>query len=1299
MHRVVPELILENYRLGRYHGEFQTVALFLDLSGFSTMTDALMQQGQHGAEVLAGLMHTVFDPLVDGIFAYGGKIVSFAGDGIMALFQIESSERSTALTALAAAWEIQQKLGKNPEHETVYGKFRFSVKIGLASGKVTWGILRSDDQKQATYYFRGTPVDVSAEAEHHASAGEIMITDELNQQLRELIETQPFGPFHKLRGFRIEVPIAIPSVFQPVDLDAARTFISEKIIIQDVRGEFRQIVNLFMRFPDLPNDQLIEFFHIVFELHKKFGGLLNRLDFGDKGCNLLMLWGAPVAFENDIGRALNFILELQARVDFAITAGITYYIAHAGYLGSAMCEDYTCYGWGVNLASRFMIAAPQGQIWVDDRIARRVSTRFEIEYVGEYPFKGFSAPQRVNLLKGQRREVESTYLSELIGREKELSLLETFAEPLWQGNYAGMLLVLGEAGVGKGRLVHEFRTSALFEKHKAFWALCQSDPIVRQSFNPFRGWLFRYFGFSSAGNADNRKQIFESKLQELIAAIPDHALAQELDHLCPALGALVDLHWIDSAYGQMDAEGRYNNMILALLALIKAESLRQPLILFIEDMQLIDEDTLNFLPRLKRTLLAARVSYPVAIIATSRTYGNNPALEGLFDADIELKGLSIDAVARLIEIQLGGVPTVDLVKMVARRSEGNPYFVEQIIRYLQEENFIEMSSRGWNQVKQTRDAFVPSDLRVLLVARLDQLTQEVKDVVQTASVLGREFVISVLTEMTTEADNIEQLVADAEQSEIWAPQDESRYVFTHGLLRDAAYTMQMRARRQELHRQAVLALEKIYAEELNSHYPELAYHAERANLPQQAQGYFSLAGKAAAAVYSNGQAIDYFTRALTFTLDEDYSNRFDLLAERAVLFHRVGDRVSQFYDIDTMQKLAKELNDNHRVAKAEMFKAQYFFSTGDYLALTEHARRVTDLNIPMNVEMALDTYSIWSLGLLRLGKLDAAMEMAQDGLDLAQASRNPLKQGSIINSMGLIALEQRDPALGRAYFELALSIAREVNEQKLEAQCLNNLGNSTGFVQGDYLSAMQYYEQANILFRERGDRSSEGMTLNNLGWAAGMLGDFVSARAYNERALLIAREVGNRYQETYTRINLSAVTAIEGDAQASLDYAETAQELAIKAGERSGEAWALMYKGHALLMLGDPELAMENFSNSVAIRNELNQPSLAMEPLAGLIDVALAADDFSSALIVAEKILAHFEGGGTLEGTEEPLRIYLSCFMALKKNKDPRADRMLQSASEFLKEHLAKIQNSAIRRSYMTNVPWRRAIAEEAGLS
>ena len=108
---MVPELIVENYREDRRRGEFQAVGMFLDLSGFSTMTDSLMQHGQHGAEVLAGLMHSVFDPLVESIFHYGGKIVGFAGDGIMALYPIESDARSTALRALTAAYQIEPPAG------------------------------------------------------------------------------------------------------------------------------------------------------------------------------------------------------------------------------------------------------------------------------------------------------------------------------------------------------------------------------------------------------------------------------------------------------------------------------------------------------------------------------------------------------------------------------------------------------------------------------------------------------------------------------------------------------------------------------------------------------------------------------------------------------------------------------------------------------------------------------------------------------------------------------------------------------------------------------------------------------------------------------------------------------------------------------------------------------------------------------------------------------------------------------------------------------------------------------------
>jgi class 3 adenylate cyclase/tetratricopeptide (TPR) repeat protein len=1294
VHRVIPQLIMENYREGRFSGEFPAVALFLDLSGFSTMTDALMKHGQHGSEVLAGLMHGVFDPLVESIFAYSGKIVSFAGDGIMALFPIEADAKPAALAALASAWEIQQRLEANPERQTIYGRFQFSVRIGIAVGTVAWGILRSEDEQNATYYFRGVPVDEAARAEQHARSGEIIVTDEIIRLLDNAIITYPLGRFHRFAGFQVKKPIGVPTIFPPIDLEVARIFIPEKIIVQDLRGEFRQIVNLFMRFPDLPTEKLHEFFHVVFELHKKYGGLLNRLDFGDKGCNMLMLWGAPVAYENDISRALNFILDLQSRVDFPITTGVTYYVAHAGYLGSVMCEDYTCYGWGVNLASRFMMSAMLGQTWVDDRIARRVSKRFDISYIGAQQFKGFSAEQTVNLLNGRKPEAELNYQGELIGRENEFNDLVNFVEPVWTGNFAGMLLVLGEAGIGKGRFVHEFRSSELFKKNTALWAICQTDQIIRQSFNPLRSWLLNYFGLPTATNPAERKQIFESKLQELIAATADPSLSQDLDRLLPALGAVLDLHWLDSLFEQLDAEGRYNSMVLGLITLIKAESLRQPLILRIEDMQFIDGDTLNLLLRLKRSILAGEVNYPIGMIATSRPYGSRPPPEGLVDTNISLKGLTLEEVARLTEILLGGVPAVELVKLVMDRSEGNPYFVEQIIRYLQEENLIEISQVGWNKVKRTREFFLPGDIRALLLARLDQLAHEVKDVVQTASVLGREFALSVLIEMVSDAENIERIVDEAQQSEIWIPVGEDHYLFTHGLLRDAAYTMQMRARRQELHRLAVDALEKIYANELRFHYAELAYHAERAELRQKAQHYYARAGTAAAELYRNSQAIDYFTRALAFTEFNDLQSQFELLTERIALFHRAGERPSQAEDLDSLQRLAEQLEESQRMAKVEMLRAHYCFATGDYLRLIEHAERVIDTNVPMDVSVSLDTYAIWSLGLLRLGKLDSAMQVGQSGLELAQASGERVKEGHITNSIGLIALEQKDPAVSKKYLEHALRIAREVGDRSLEAKCLNNLGNSAGFINYDYASARKYYEEAYTIVHERGDRSSEGIALGNLGWSAGMQGDFLAARSYHERALIIAREVGNIYQETYTLINLSAVAAIQQDARSSLDYAREACALSRKAGERSGEAWALLYLGYGYIMMDDLEQAEKSFQASILIREELGQPTLLMEPLAGLIEIRLKKKDHVSALNETEMILTHLSNGSTFEGAEEPLRIYFTCYLALRQSVDPRAKDLLKQGYALLESQLALMADDEARRMYVENVPWRRAVQQ-----
>ncbi|HSL45615.1 MAG TPA: tetratricopeptide repeat protein [Anaerolineales bacterium] len=1291
MHRVVPELIVENYRAGHYRGEFEAVGMFLDLSGFSTMTDVLMQHGQHGAEVLASLMHSVFDPLVESVTDYGGSIVGFAGDGILALYPVESDLKTTALRALTSAFMIQKRLAEQPTRRTIYETFSVSARIGLASGPVAWGILRSSDDNQAAYYFRGSVVDDSAEAEHHAKAGDILLTEDLCEILGERVDVVPCDSFKQLRAFRMELPAPARREFPPVDLTISRRFMPEEVIAYDVRGEFRQVVNLFMRFPNLSETQLHELMSQVFELRNRYGGLVSRLDFGDKGCNLLVLWGAPVAYENDIGRALNFLIDLKSRVTFPITSGVTYYIAHAGYLGSMLCEDYTCYGWGVNLASRFMMSAPSGETWVDDRIARLVSKRFETEFVGSQQFKGFAAEQKVHRLLGHSEVVGPSYQGEIVGRDAELAQLAGFVEPVWQKKFAGLLLVFGDAGIGKGRLVHEFRFSSRFEEKKILWAVCQSDQILRQSFNPLRRWLSKYIGLSHKQTLQERKQIFDAKLDDLLDSIPDTALAGELDRTRSILGALLDLRWEDSLYEQLDSEGRYNNAFLGLIALFKAESLRQPVVLFLEDLQFTDDDSRDFLPRLKRSILASGESYPIAIIVTTRPPGLGLRPE-LIDQRIDLRGLSAEAISQLTEIRLGGVPAPDLVELLVNRSEGNPYFAEQIVRYLQDESLIETSRAGWSLVREIDRAFLPGNIRSVLVARLDQLARGVRDSVQTASILGRQFEIPLLAHMWREDDRLYQHIAEAEKAAVCSPFDDLHYIFSHGLLRDAAYEMQMQARRKELHALAVDALEHLYGETENR-YAEIAHHAKYAELRAKAQKYYTLAGKVAAGSYQNQQAVDYYTRALAFVAPADLETRFTIGARRLELYSRMGKRDLQWKELSALKRWAEGLGDMERLSNVLMWRASYYFVTGDYLNAIDCAQRAETYSPETaNTELGLYTQLVWSLALLRLGRLDESMQRAQATLKRNRALGNRKEAARALTSMGLIALEQKEPVQAQQFLVEALEIARELRDLNLQARALNNLAVSEGSVNGDYSRARMYYEEAYKIAQEMGDRYSESVTLGNLGFVVGMQGDFVTARSYHEQALVLTRETGNRSQEIITLINLSAVAAIQNEPATALQYAQTAAEIAESISDRSGEGWARLYMGHAHLLLNESEMAKSAFERAIEIRKELDQPVLSMEAIAGLAEVYMQVRDLESAFREVEKIMAFLEGGSSLNGTEEPLRVYYVCYRVLAQKEDPRSRQVLQTAIQLLKTQLSKLGDDMTRTNYIENIPWRRAI-------
>jgi tetratricopeptide (TPR) repeat protein len=230
----------------------------------------------------------------------------------------------------------------------------------------------------------------------------------------------------------------------------------------------------------------------------------------------------------------------------------------------------------------------------------------------------------------------------------------------------------------------------------------------------------------------------------------------------------------------------------------------------------------------------------------------------------------------------------------------------------------------------------------------------------------------------------------------------------------------------------------------------------------------------------------------------------------------------------------------------------------------------------------------------------------------------------------------------------------------------------------------------NIDVVRHGERSSECASLGNLGWVSGMQGDFQAARSYHEQALLLSREIGNLYLEVYTLINLSAITGMMGEAQSSLDYSQKSLELSRKTGDRSAEHGFLCGIYRLLLDIS----ASRPLQRSIAIRDELGQPGMMIESLAGLIQAFLRKDDHASALTEAEKIMSYLDAAGTLEGTEEPLRVYYACYLALEKAADARSHGVLQSAVRLLEAQVSKLRDDSSRQMYIENVPWRLAIRQ-----
>lgn len=1349
MHILTPPQILERLQAGEASGRFPAVVLFVDTSGFTPLTVRLTEHERAGAEVLANILLAVFAPLVESIYAYGGLVGGFAGDAFKAIFP--GAEEEVYLRALAAAQSIRQRMADQPHQQTPYGVFDFTVRTSMADGEVTWSIWSGAAAEMQTqshaYAFAGPAIDDAVQGEQYADAGGLVITrriqDRLSAALPAALAVTPVAANEEYRKLHILDPTLLPApgpVAQPDDppLELAQMFYPADLLNLAAQGEFRYVVSLFLSVQTLPEpDSPNPLMPALFRLLHQYGGYLcrvGRIGARDEGGTFLLFWGAPTGHENDVVRALNFVLDLRDQSEAPLRAGITFQRSYAGFVGSPLREEYTCYGAGVNLAARQMVAAGWGDIWLDAETARR-ATGFDMALAGQMRFKGFEAEQPVFALRGRSEQAATTHQAALIGRGEEFAQLLTLLQPATSERRADLVVVVGEAGIGKSRLLYEARrhltqpdaTATAATEPAVQWLHCPTDEILRQPLNPFRYALRTYFGQSPTQTERENKARFDQTLDALIAQTADPALQQELARTRSFLGALVDLFWEDSLYAQVAPQLRFENTFGALRALFLAESHRQPLIVEIEDLQWLDMESHQFLQR----LLAGIAEHPLLVVATSREEPAGDRLgENVRIHLLPLSALSSAEVARLAEQRLGQRVAPALVELVQSRSEGNPFFAEQLLLYLQEQQLLVATAAG---LAPTATELLPDAVQALLVARLDQLEQVVKEVVQTASVLGREFEVSILSRMLRNAPEVLASLHVAEDEAIWTALTELRYLFRHTLLREAAYEMQLRARLRTLHRLAAECIEQVYAADLAPHYADLAYHYQQALVPAQECHFASLAGERAAEQFANADAVRFFTRALELTPADDHAGRYDLLAARVRVLQTQGNRTAEREDVEQMVALAAALDDPIRQARAALAEAEYAEATSDFPAAVAAARRALDYAVAGgDACLQANAHEHQARKFWRLGQYSDALAHAQEAYTLAHTHGFREEEANARVTLGITRWYMGDYPAATEHFEHSLPIYEEVGKRFGQAPVLNNLGLIAQNL-GDHAAALRYFDAALTIYHETGDRLRQGIGRTNAGISYQRLGQYERALQYQQEALAIFRELNDRFGIMVVQGNLGAIAIDLGDdelartyvtaslelarAIGSLGYAslpgailaeidirqgggeeayerlQRALESARTVGYRENESKILSKVGRAALTLGRLEEAAAAYEGALAIRTELQQPTQQMEARAGLADVALAQGDPARALSQVEPILAYLESG-SLEGVLDPFAIYLTVYETLRANNDERATQVLATAHEQLQQRAAQIGDEAMRRAYLEKVASHRRLVE-----
>ncbi|MCK4666289.1 tetratricopeptide repeat protein [Candidatus Dependentiae bacterium] len=1114
MNKYLPDFIINRFKEHKYKGFFKGTILMIDIVGFTEITERLITHGKEGSEILSDIINQIFEPTINEIYKKDGWISSFAGDAFTAIFETPAS-----LSAISASERIQ-KLFRKFNVKTKFGKFNLTVRIGLSCGKIDWGIIKNENQN--TYFFRGAGIDTCALTMHHSKSGEIILHKNLFQLISKKVTAKRMkaGFYIYQEHITQEEPnrIKVKKLIKKI----ASSFFPESIVKFKGLGEFRNIIPVFISFKER-SGELHNFLKIVIDKTYQYNGYFNKVDFGDKGGVIVVLFGAPRGIENIHRHAVEFILDLKDSVSSLadIKAGLTEGLVFVGIIGSKFRSEYTALGKVVNLSARLMETTKKNGIYIDEKLAREITGRYKIEKKRAKKVKGFKGLISIYKLSGKVSSFDFFYSGEMFGRKEKLKRLLKFISPIYKFKFGGIVYIDGPAGIGKSRLVHELQQR--IDLNKTSWFYFQTNEILKESFNPIIYFLKNYFNQLEENLEEENKKNFEKKLKGLLKKVNDPAIKNELIRTKVFLGALINLFWPGSLYDQVGSQMKLENTFFALKTLIKAESLVNPVIIEIEDGHWLDPMTIRFL----KTLTMNVKKFPFIIISACRFNDDGTSfripLEEVPMNSIKLEKLDKELTKEIIIEKLGNEVTTKLSNLVFKKSEGNPFYVEQILMYLKESNFLTFFNEKYDIKKEKFE--IPGKISTIIISRLDKLSHDLKDLVKTASVLGREFSISVLSGMLR-WQVIKKEVKRIEDENIWSAISEINYIFKHALIRETIYEMQLKKRLRKLHKLAGDIIERFYKDDLVPHYGELAYHFDNAEVKRKAKSYLLLAGSLAKEAYKNEEVLQLFDTAEKYLTNREkvFYNH-----QKAEIYYHIGDWKKTETILKGNLLRAKRLKYKRLELKIKNFLGALYNTKGDYVKSSKILLKLyKDTSKLKSKELFSSVLNNLGNLYVNKGEIIKAIDYYKKAIRISKRLKSIKNIPGFYSNLGDSYRFIGKPKKAEKYFEKGLKIAEKTNDKFVKDIILGNLA-ILYFQRGDLeLSSETFQKQLQVAI-ELGDKFGEALAYGNIATIHWGEGEFEKSQDLLLRKMEIVKELGNKRSLNIIYGNLGSLYLSSGD--------------------------------------------------------------------------------------------------------------------------------------------------------------------------